>query len=234
TTKRFVFHQDAFGNEVDAGVFSSSSWATARGRDYRITEHQTGKDYDEFTGLYYFHARWYDAEVGRFLGREPILASRKIVADLTTAPAYYHPYHFCTSMPSMAVDINGKFSLVSGIIGAGLGCLIDGGISVINGGSYSDAGCSCLGGMISGGLIGIAPFGPWGACGAGAIGAGVSAVCSALTNEDFCWEAAGLGAFFGCGGGFAGKLVDDELVSFLSGLDVSLAAALASKGCGCN
>lgn len=33
TTKRFVFHQDAFGNEVDAGVFSSSSWATARGRD---------------------------------------------------------------------------------------------------------------------------------------------------------------------------------------------------------
>ena len=44
--KQFVFHQDAFGNEVDTGAFSSNSWSAARGRDYRITEHQTGKDYD--------------------------------------------------------------------------------------------------------------------------------------------------------------------------------------------
>jgi RHS repeat-associated protein len=32
----------------------------------------TGKDLDEDTGLYYFNARWYDSEVGRFVEEDPI------------------------------------------------------------------------------------------------------------------------------------------------------------------
>ena len=32
----------------------------------------TGKDYDEVTGLYYFNARWYDPELGRFTSEDPI------------------------------------------------------------------------------------------------------------------------------------------------------------------
>jgi RHS repeat-associated protein len=32
----------------------------------------TGKDLDEETGLYYFNARWYDAELGRFISQDPI------------------------------------------------------------------------------------------------------------------------------------------------------------------
>ena len=31
----------------------------------------TGKDYDEAAGLYYFNARWYDAELGRFTTEDP-------------------------------------------------------------------------------------------------------------------------------------------------------------------
>ena len=31
----------------------------------------TGKDYDEVTGLYYFNARWYDPELGRFTSEDP-------------------------------------------------------------------------------------------------------------------------------------------------------------------
>ena len=31
----------------------------------------TGKDLDEDTGLYYFNARWYDSEVGRFVSKDP-------------------------------------------------------------------------------------------------------------------------------------------------------------------
>src|SRR5690554_2541927 len=31
----------------------------------------TGKDLDEDTGLYYFNARWYDSEVGRFISEDP-------------------------------------------------------------------------------------------------------------------------------------------------------------------
>ena len=32
----------------------------------------TGKDYDEVTGLYYFNARWYDPQLGRFTSEDPI------------------------------------------------------------------------------------------------------------------------------------------------------------------
>jgi RHS repeat-associated protein len=31
----------------------------------------TGKDLDEETGLYYFNARWYDSELGRFISEDP-------------------------------------------------------------------------------------------------------------------------------------------------------------------
>ena len=32
----------------------------------------TGKDYDELTGLYYFNARWYDPQLGRFTSEDPV------------------------------------------------------------------------------------------------------------------------------------------------------------------
>lgn len=66
---QYSFTQDAFGNELSCGSFSGNSWSTARAAG--ITEHQTGKWIDPFTGLYYFHARWYDPVVGRFVGRDP-------------------------------------------------------------------------------------------------------------------------------------------------------------------
>jgi RHS repeat-associated protein len=31
----------------------------------------TGKDWDEEIGLYYFNARWYDPEIGRFISQDP-------------------------------------------------------------------------------------------------------------------------------------------------------------------
>ena len=32
----------------------------------------TGKEFDPETGLYYFNARWYDAETGRFISEDPV------------------------------------------------------------------------------------------------------------------------------------------------------------------
>jgi len=68
--RAFDFSQDAFGNELSVGAFARDAWSTARAAG--VYEHQTGKELDPFTGLYYFHARWYDPEVGRFVGRDPV------------------------------------------------------------------------------------------------------------------------------------------------------------------
>jgi RHS repeat-associated protein len=62
------FTQDAFGNELSVGSYAGTAWSTARTSG--IWEHQTGKWIDPMTGLYYFHARWYDPVVGRFVGRD--------------------------------------------------------------------------------------------------------------------------------------------------------------------
>ncbi len=57
----YLFSQEAFGNELRVNVLGGSNWDDAA--DDRIVEHQTGKWMDEFTGLYYFWAWWYDGEV---------------------------------------------------------------------------------------------------------------------------------------------------------------------------
>lgn len=50
--------QDAFGNVLSGGI----------GDGY----HLTTKQYDIDAGLYYFNARWYDPQVGRFTQQDPI------------------------------------------------------------------------------------------------------------------------------------------------------------------
>ncbi len=75
-------------------LLGGATWATARTAG--ITEHQTGKIQSGFSGLYYFHARWYDPVVGRFVGRDPV--NRKGLKL----------YGFCSSNPLIYVDLTGK------------------------------------------------------------------------------------------------------------------------------
>jgi len=93
TAYKYCFHQDAFGNELQEGWFESDSWSEAE--DYGILEHQTGKEYDSFTGLYYYHFRWYDPVVGRFTSRTPL------------APWEESAYLYCENNPLCLVDTNG-------------------------------------------------------------------------------------------------------------------------------
>ena len=93
TAYKYCFHQDAFGNEISEGWFEGASWSEAESAGIR--EHQTGKEYDSFTGLYYYHFRWYDPVVGRFTSRTPLL------------PWQESAYAYCENDPVDLVDLNG-------------------------------------------------------------------------------------------------------------------------------
>ncbi|MBN1186713.1 MAG: RHS domain-containing protein, partial [Bacteroidales bacterium] len=54
----------------------------------------TGKDRDEETGLYYFNARWYDAETGRFISVDPVKDG-------------VNWYAYCANNPLVMIDPTG-------------------------------------------------------------------------------------------------------------------------------
>ncbi|MBE7487017.1 hypothetical protein HS121_02000 [bacterium] len=62
----YYFTQDAFGIELTTSPSPEPFGPPARTAG--ITVSQAGKWIDPFTGLYFFHARWYDPLVGRFVG----------------------------------------------------------------------------------------------------------------------------------------------------------------------
>ncbi len=56
----------------------------------------TGKEYDSDTGLYYYNARWYDSELGRFISEDPM-------AD----PNNPNLYSYCANDPVNKIDPTG-------------------------------------------------------------------------------------------------------------------------------
>ena len=56
----------------------------------------TGRRFDTATGLYYFRARYYDSQLGRFIGRDPIGYAGAV-----------NPYEYVWSSPLRAVDSHG-------------------------------------------------------------------------------------------------------------------------------
>jgi RHS repeat-associated protein len=59
----------------------------------------TGKGYDGDTGLYYYNARWYDSETGRFISEDP-------VAD----PNNPNLYSYCRNNPLSNTDPTGNYT----------------------------------------------------------------------------------------------------------------------------
>ena len=61
----YRWEMDAFGNDLPSGnSFLDMDQPGPK-------EHLTGKMFETATGLYYFAARWYDPQVGRFVSRDP-------------------------------------------------------------------------------------------------------------------------------------------------------------------
>ena len=85
---QYGYLYDAFGNIM----FSFDEGAAAAPTDDILF---TGKDYDADTGMYYFNARWYDPEIGRYISKAGV------------APAGEHAYLFCQGNPISTVDVAG-------------------------------------------------------------------------------------------------------------------------------
>jgi RHS repeat-associated protein len=87
--------------------FGSILTQTGSGSDFNYT----GKEFDEGYNfnLYYYGARYYNAELGRFISPDPVRG-------------YYNPYSYVGNEPVMRIDPDGKASLreyaFSGLCGA--------------------------------------------------------------------------------------------------------------------
>ncbi|MBK7708709.1 MAG: RHS domain-containing protein [Acidobacteria bacterium] len=60
---------DASGNVTSSATYDSFGNATGNlATRYKFT----GREYDDFAGLHYYRARWYDGNLGRFISEDPI------------------------------------------------------------------------------------------------------------------------------------------------------------------
>jgi len=82
TTSQTYFHStdhegstdvitDSSGNVVWDGDYEAFGSVVRNNGSIRFDASYTGKEFDTDTGLYYFNARWYDPELGRFLNSDP-------------------------------------------------------------------------------------------------------------------------------------------------------------------
>ncbi len=110
----YYFMRDDLGNVInvldksgyvvqtyDYDVFGKVTNVTGPdGNKIRFNNHEWNED----TGLYYFYARWYDPENGRFISRDPIKAGP-------------NDYVYCANNPVCVTDHYGLFLEVFGFIG---------------------------------------------------------------------------------------------------------------------
>jgi RHS repeat-associated protein len=93
----------------------------------------TGKELDAESGLYYFGARYYSPDIGRFITEDPV----KGVIEL---PQTLNPYPLCINNPAMYVDPNGEFwGVLWGVLGAAAESFVRGRASAVFGGMWLES-----------------------------------------------------------------------------------------------
>ncbi len=180
---REAYDYDAYGNTL---IFrNSGSPPTAIAWDDSDTQVAfptcdvlfTGQKFDAETSIYYYKEREYIPEWGRFASRDPIGYDARD----------WNLYRYVSNGPTTFSDPTGREAAaalggcVAGAIGAGVGTLL---VQWWNGRGWcwKKAGCSAVGGCVTGGLIGAFPS--WQA---GCIGGGLGSLATAA-----CEAAAGL------------------------------------------
>jgi RHS repeat-associated protein len=201
-------------------------WSGAQAGPRELLNTFQGQQMDDDTGLYYFKARHYDAELGRFMSADTV------VADIND-PRTLHRYAFEGGNPVNYVDPTGRiFDSISGWVDGAIndaGDWISGAVSDAGDwfdGAFTDIGAFfeeygteitigivivgaailIVGGIFTGGtstLLGLALLG--GGVGFG-VGGGVAVALGYRADDWQFWAAAGIGAGLGAAGavGLAG------------------------------
>ena len=118
-----------------------------------MPEKFTGQRLDEETGFYYYNARYYDPELGRFISADSMVPA-------PTDPQSMNRYSYTRNNPIVLVDPSGHFfgafiAFIGAIISAAaVSAAVSAGIAAITGG---DVGQAALIGAITGAVF--APFG---------------------------------------------------------------------------
>ncbi|MBM7616427.1 RHS repeat domain-containing protein [Alkaliphilus hydrothermalis] len=95
------YDYDAYGNIISqTGIMASAN-------PYRYSSYR----YDEVTGLYYLMARYYDANIGRFVTRDPFQGVVYLPISLNT-------YVYSFNNPVLYNDVSGNFALLLGAFAA--------------------------------------------------------------------------------------------------------------------
>jgi len=101
---------------------------TAIQKDSDVTNYKfTGKELDSATGLYYYGARYYDPEIGRFTQPDTIVQA-------PYDPQTLNRYSYCRNNPLKYTDPTGHWFGIDNIIGAIFGAIIGGINAWITGG----------------------------------------------------------------------------------------------------
>ncbi len=203
--------KDAIGNDIASSPLVKTSFTF------------TGREWDEESGLYYYRARYYDPNIGRFIQRDP---HPGVIGQPVT---HNSKFIYGNNSPTNFVDPSGQLAwfiaipLMSALAGA-----ISGGIfAAIQGGDILAAiGSGAIGGLVTGtgAVVGIWAAGGVAAIGTtagmlgGALGGGLSGgLFGALTGGGI--ESIVLGMV---GGGLGGLVAGAVAMPFMTDLTVGV------------
>ena len=176
---------DSSGNKAERYEYTpygSSAVSEIVSRPSPLIHHKfTGKELDN-TGLYFYGARYYDPQLGRFISADTIVQS-------PYDPQSLNRYSYCRNNPINYIDPSGNFwfipFIIAAIKGAIVGALIGGAIAAVTG---QNIGQGFLTGAISGAIFGgVGSLGLKGLAHTAAhfiAGAASGAASGAITGDD--------------------------------------------------
>jgi len=156
---------------------------------YQVSNRYTGQICDDETGLYYYNARYYDSQLGRFVQPDTTVPS-------PTDSQTLNRYTYVGNNPLNRIDPSGHFFFIAAIVvaleyalaGAAIGAVAGGIMAAV---MHGNIGMGILGGAI-GGFFGGFGYGIGGFVGAIAGSAAGGAISAAVTGGDI-----GKGAMWG-------------------------------------